>query len=173
MCSRLVPAVFALLVVVVTPARASFLSSLSPEKKQELGLAGLTPEQAAGVDAAVEGYLQPQTAAVAKKAADTAVIEYRAKQEPVIVEQAVTKAKQREAEDRVEKFSSKIIGRFSGWGGQTLFALDNGQVWQQTGSEVYSVNPVENPLVEIRRAPSGHHRLYLPDGTWITVKRVR
>jgi hypothetical protein len=32
---------------------------------------------------------------------------------------------------------------------------------------------VENPEIEIRKALSGHFRLYLSDGTWITVKRVR
>ena len=172
MRSRVVLAIFALLLG-VSPARAGFLDSLSPEKKQAFGLSGLTPEQAAAVDAAVDAYLQPQAAAVAQQAAATAVTEYRAKQEPVVVAQAVTKAQQRAAEDRVEKFSSKIVGRFSGWGGQTLFALDNGQVWQQAGSEIYSVNPVENPVVEVRKAASGHYRLYLPDGTWVTVKRVR
>ena len=159
--------------LVATSAQAGFLASLSPEKAQALGLAGLTPEQAAAVDAAVASYLQAQTADVAKKAADTAVVEYRAKQEPTVVAQAVTKAQQREAEDRVEKFSAKIIGRFSGWGGNTLFALENGQVWQQAGSEIYYTNPVENPVIEIRRSQSGHYRLYLANGTWITVKRVR
>jgi len=90
-----------------------------------------------------------------------------------VIAHAVDIAKQRKDEERVERFATKIIGRFTGWGGGTLFALDNGQVWQQVGSEVYYLPPVENPAVEFRKAASGHFRLYLANGAWVTVKRIR
>ena len=35
--------------------------------------------------------------------------------------------------DRV--IESQILGDFSGWEGETIFRLTNGQVWQQTGKE--------------------------------------
>jgi len=161
-----------LTLLLALPVRAGFIASLSPEKAKALGLDHLSPEQAAAVDAAVEDYLKPHTAAASQQAATAAVEEYKAKQQPGVIARAMNVFKQREEEDRVEKFSSKIIGRFTGWGGHTLFALDNGQVWQQTGSEVYYTSPVENPEVEFRKARSGHFRLYLADGTWVTVSRV-
>jgi hypothetical protein len=159
--------------VAVSSARADFLATLPPEELKRLGLDQLTAEQRAGIDAAVEQYSRTHEAKAAQQAATAAVVEYKARQEPKVVAQAVEVAKQRKDEERVERFTAHILGRFTGWGGGTMFALDNGQVWQQTGSENYYLSPVENPAVEIRKAPSGYFRLYLPDGAWITVKRVR
>ena len=36
-----------------------------------------------------------------------------------------------------EPFEAMIKGRFSGWSGNTVFALDNGQVWKQRAGNVY------------------------------------
>ena len=47
--------------LVAAPAHAGFLDSLSPAQTRDLGLAQLTPQQAAAVDAAVAAYLQAQT----------------------------------------------------------------------------------------------------------------
>jgi hypothetical protein len=157
-----------------TAASAGFVDSLSPARKKVLGLDHLSATQAAAIDAAVEQYQgREDTKVIAKKAADAAVAEYKAKQEPTVVAKALGVFKQREDENRVERFTTHIIGRFSGWGGGTRFALDNGQVWQQSGSEVYYLPAVESPEVELRKAASGHYRLYLPNGTWVTVQRLR
>jgi hypothetical protein len=40
------------------------------------------------------------------------------------------------AADSFDIFESKIDGEFSGWSGNTLFALDNGQVWQQSSYDL-------------------------------------
>jgi hypothetical protein len=131
---------------------AGFLESLSPEQKKQMGLDGLTAAQAAAVNDAVAHYQVGNVAALTQQAAATAVADYKAKQEPV---------------------ACHIRGPFNGWSGGTLFTMDNGQVWQQTGSEVYYTPPVDDAIVEVRKASSGYHRLYLSDGRWITVKRVR
>jgi len=154
-------------------ARADFLSTLTPADLARLGLAQLTPEQRAAVDAAVEDYSRNREKKAATNAAEAAVVEYKAKQEPKKVAEAVQAERQRQEEARVERFSARILGRFTGWGGGTFFALDNGQVWQQTTSETYYLSPEENPGIEIRKAPSGYYRLYLANGTWVTVKRIR
>lgn len=44
---------------------------------------------------------------------------------------------------------SKIKGRFTGWTGHTMFELANGQVWQQTDGESFSVPPMDSPSVTI------------------------
>ena len=155
-------------------AQAGFIDSLSPERRKALGLDHLTPAQAAAIDAAVDQYQgRENTKVLTQKAADAAVEEYKAKQQPGVVARALGIFKQREEENRVERFTTHIIGRFTGWGGGTLFALDNGQVWQQAGSEVYYLPAVESPEVEFRKAASGYHRLYLANGAWVTVKRIR
>ena len=169
------PLIVCLAVLALTSSAfaAGFLDSLTAAQKKQMGLNQLSPAQAAAINEAVAHYQAPDAVVAAQRAAEVAVADYKAKQEPVVVARAVSATQQRAAEDRVEKFSAQIIGRFTGWGGGTSFALDNGQVWQQVGSEVYYLSPVENPTVEFRKALSGHFRLYLPDGTWVTVKRVR
>ena len=170
---RFVMATLVLLLGAIPQVRGDFLATLSPEQAKRLGLDRLTPEQAAAVNAAVEEYTKSHTSTVVQAAAAAAVVEYKAKQEPGVIARALGVQKQRHEEEKIERFTTTIIGRFSGWGGGTLFALENGQVWQQAGVGVYYTNPVENPEVEIRKALSGHFRLYLADGTWITVKRIR
>jgi hypothetical protein len=163
-----------LLLAVAGPARpAGFLDSLTPEQKKQMGLDALTTAQAAAINDAVAHYQAGNVAALTQQAAATAVADYKAKQEPVVVAHAVNVARQRLAEDNQERVACHIRGSFNGWSGGTLFPMDNGQVWQQTGSEVYYTPPVEDAIVELRKASSGYHRLYLSDGRWITVKRVR
>jgi len=171
------PRLFCLSLLLATVARAAqpagFLESLSAEQKKQMGLDGLTAAQAAAVNEAVAHYQAGNVAALTQQAAATAVADYKAKQEPAVVAHAVDVARQKQAEDNQERVAAHIRGPFKGWSGGTLFTLDNGQVWQQTGTEVYYITPVDDAIVELRKAPSGYHRLYLSDGRWITVKRVR
>lgn len=51
---------------------------------------------------------------------------------------------------------SRIRGNFRGWSGNTVFELENGQVWRQAdgGAPVFSVNLVD-PVVTIREGVLG------------------
>ena len=51
-----------------------------------------------------------------------------------------------------EEFSSRLVGSFSGWDGQTVFKLENGQIWAQADKDKYYVKAEENPMVTIRPA---------------------
>lgn len=141
-----------------------------------MGLDHLTPAQAASIDEAVQRYRGGEVTALKQEAAAQAVADYKAKQEPAVVAKAVDSYKQQQktviapGNDRI---ACHIQGSFTGWSGHTLFTLDNGQVWRQSGGEVYVVPTVEDAIVELRKAPSGYYRLYLSDGRWITVQRVR
>ena len=171
------PSVLCGLVLSLTPVvQAGFLDGLSAEQKTRLGLDHLTPAQATAIDEAVERYKGGEVTALKQQAAAQAVADYKAKQEPVVVAQAVDSYKQQQKSapgPGNERIACHIQGSFTGWSGHTLFTLDNGQVWRQAGSEVYVVPAVEDAIVEIRKAPSGYYRLYLSDGRWITVQRVR
>lgn len=173
MRSCLIVGILVMLAAASPATRADFLATLPPEEVKRLGLDRLTPEERAAVDAAVEQYCKTHEAKATQQAAAAAVVEYKAKQEPAAIARAVGAEKQKLDEERIERFKSHILGRFTGWGGRTFFALENGQVWQQVGSEVYYLSPVENPEIEVRKAPSGYYRLYLSEGVWVTVKRVR
>ena len=74
-----------------------------------------------------------------------------------------------------ETVVSRIRGRFNGWGGHTIFTLENGQVWVQSNSgDSLWIPAVQDPEVEIRPASLGGWRLYLR-GTnyWLHVHRVK
>jgi hypothetical protein len=53
-----------------------------------------------------------------------------------------------EDEDRTP-ISSRIVGKFSGWDGQTVFKLENGMIWAQSDKDKFYIKEVENPAVLI------------------------
>jgi hypothetical protein len=63
--------------------------------------------------------------------------------------QALRAQMQERASD--EFIESRIAGDFEGWSGDTIFKLDNGQVWQQDSSSVY-VSVKVRPRVTIYRS---------------------
>lgn len=48
--------------------------------------------------------------------------------------------------------TSRIIGKFSGWDGQTTFKLENGMIWEQADKDKFYIREVENPVVTIEPA---------------------
>jgi len=45
--------------------------------------------------------------------------------------------------------TSRIVGRFSGWDGQTVFRLENGMIWVQDDKDTFYIKPIDNPPVTI------------------------
>ncbi len=69
---------------------------------------------------------------------------------------------------------SRLPGEFRGWKGKTVFTLENGQVWQQTGNDSWSGVKLENPTVLIEPGAFGSWRLKVEGyNTTTRVKRVR
>ncbi len=54
--------------------------------------------------------------------------------------------------DRVQ---SRLLGSFRGWSGNTVFRLENGQVWQQTGGGTLAGVNLESPTVTIEKSLFG------------------
>jgi hypothetical protein len=162
------------------PAR-TFTENLSPAQKERLGLAALTPAQLAELDAAVAEYGRgTETVAVKaavqeaeKKAAETAVEEYKKKKEPGVIARTLEMFKRKTEEEHIERFTAKVAGPFIGWRGGTYFPLQNGQVWRQISTDSYELAPAQDVEVEIFKSKNGYWRLKLPDGAWVTVKRLQ
>ncbi len=189
-------AAFGLLSVFAAAAEPAkpFSQTLSAEQKQRLGLGGLSAAQLAELDAAIGAYTRGETTAAvavavqrveqqtaekvqqaekkAAVAAETAVADYRKKQEPGVIARTLESFKRKQDEDKRERFTAKVVGPFYGWSGRTYFPLENGQVWQQTGTESNELPKVVGAEVEIYRSNSGYWRLRY-DGAWITVKRLQ
>ena len=168
-----------------------FSQTLTAADRQHLGLGALSPAQVAALDAAVAAYTRGEkTAAVQqavaqveqqavvkvqeaeKKAAVTAVEEYKKQQEPGVIARTLEVFKHKQEEDRRGRFTALVVGEFRGWQGGTYFPLADGQVWRQVGTETYELPPVQNAEMEIYQSANGYWRLKYADA-WITVKRVQ
>jgi len=61
-------------------------------------------------------------------------------------------------QDRVP-ITSRVKGSFTGWSGQTLFALENGMIWEQSDKEKFYIQEVQNPEITIKPGMFGTWRL--------------
>ena len=59
------------------------------------------------------------------------------------------------------KFTTHLVGHFNGWSGGNTFTLDNGQVWRQAESGVYSCPDIDNPEVTIKPMVLGSWLMYV------------
>lgn len=79
----------------------------------------------------------------------------------------------REASKDVD-IRSRIKGDFSGWDGETIFRLENGQVWRQRLSGRYSYKGPPNPEVSIGRNFMGFYMMTVVEtGKKVGVKLMR
>lgn len=80
---------------------------------------------------------------------------------------------QQQAQKEMQSMTARVVGGFRGWSGDTVFELDNGQVWQQTGSGRYEYSG-EDRAVVISRGFLGSFSLR-PEGLnrTVHVKRTK
>lgn len=53
-------------------------------------------------------------------------------------------------ESKRSTVNAKLLGSFTGWSGNTVFRLDNGQEWVQTEPGAYSTRAIENAQITIK-----------------------
>jgi hypothetical protein len=64
-------------------------------------------------------------------------------------------------ESERETLEAHINGRFTGWFGNSVFTLDNGQEWKQAESGSRSCGNVENPTIKIKPMLMGSWLAYI------------
>ena len=69
--------------------------------------------------------------------------------EPVIAESKPSATPKSHNVDGSVVTSSRIKGKFSGWYGDTVFKLQNGQTWEQTDDSVVTIAAMQDPEVTI------------------------
>lgn len=74
--------------------------------------------------------------------------------------------------EEISSITASVVGGFAGWAGGTIFELDNGQVWEQVGSDRYEYAGRDRKVV-ISRALFGSFQLS-PEGLnrRVRVRRV-
>jgi hypothetical protein len=80
---------------------------------------------------------------------------------------------QEKAQQALQSVTANVVGGFQGWSGETVFELDNGQVWEQAGSGRYEYSG-EDRAVVIERGFLGSFSLK-PEGLnrTVRVKRIK
>lgn len=72
-----------------------------------------------------------------------------------------------------QSISSRYDGTFDGWTGETVFPLENGQVWQQVETDRLAFR-AERPVITIRRGWFGVYYLKVQGANkQIRVKRIK
>jgi len=71
-----------------------------------------------------------------------------------------------------DAIESYIVGDFEGWDGDTIFKLDNGQIWQQA-SYAYTYHYAYHPSVLIYRVAGGFRMKVDGIADTILVKRLK
>ena len=171
-------------------AQERFTERLTAEQRKAAGLDQLTPEQLAALDALVKmdrdlgerrvvekarQELREEVKAEVKAAVKAEVAaEVKAEVAAQVKEQTREEVKREEEQRRVAetRVLGRIKGKFSGWSGNTVFELENGQKWRQIGTDVYYVSPVDSPAVLIEKVFGGW-RLYDQQGGWVKVIRIK
>lgn len=111
------------------------LEHLNAWLRRNLELADLPPE------AQVTSIVAPPEPAPAPAPASTQADPRTTKEEAAGFENQRERSRQ--------KFTSRLVGSFSGWSGKTTFKLENGQVWRQARSGSYRHRTLTNPAVTL------------------------
>ncbi len=65
----------------------------------------------------------------------------------------------KDSEQDRSPITSRVKGSFTGWSGHTLFALENGMIWEQSDKEKFYIQEVQNPEITINPGRFGSWRL--------------
>ncbi|MBM3843750.1 MAG: hypothetical protein FJ397_10915 [Verrucomicrobia bacterium] len=145
-------------------AAEPFSRSLAPADFAAAGLGRLTPEELSRLDALIAARGAPPPAAPAAAAPAIASA-------PARVPAAPSRRPTVTAEE--ETVESRLTGEFRGWEPRTVFALENGQRWQETGGTTYAGPPLAAPAVRIRAGALGAYWMRIEGvGREVKVRRV-
>jgi hypothetical protein len=173
-------------------AEENFSKAVAPADFSAAGLARLTPEELARLDALVRDYKSGALAAArrealaaeqARAAAESRAVKAEADARARAAAQAAAPAKTEPAKNQpgllakakvmltpgteveYSAVESRIVGDFRGWDGPTVFRLENGQRWQSEGTGSYVTGAVPSPAVKITPGMLGTF--------WMTVEGVK
>lgn len=132
---------------------------MTGEEFRDAGLDKLSDEELANLNAWLKENLNVEA---------TADLETRQQ-----IRREVEEEVRREQEGERTEIVTTVPGHFTGWTGNTVFELANGQVWRQVSGGSYRVS-MDDPTVVVYPAAFGAWRLRLEDtGPSIGVERVK
>jgi len=77
-------------------------------------------------------------------------------------------------DDDTSTITSKLVGKFSGWDGQTVFKLENGMIWAQASKKKFYTEEIDSPTVTVKHGMFGSWRMYFEEvDEDVKVKRIQ
>jgi hypothetical protein len=140
---------------------------MSVTQFQQSGLDKLTPQELAAFNSWLNGYLEQ-----AKSSATGGVSPVTA---PVAATQTPAAAfgSEQLPEQGAQQIESRIDGVLTGWTGNTVFKLENGQVWEQAGPGYETNMRLDHPQVLIKKLAFGYLLTLPGHNENVFVRRVK
>ena len=149
---------------------------MSTAERQATGINKLTADELAALNA----WLSRQQAEVVEREVAEATQAIEAQQQQREESQDRRGLRERIADvfagddNDSDTITSRLVGTFDGWDGETVFELENGMVWRQAETNLYTVRATTNPEVVIRRGLFDRWRLQVKGyNKRLTVERVK
>lgn len=175
-------AAFGMLISAAQAADSSFTTALTPQEYAAAGLNKLTPDEVARLDRLVGAYqsgalaaAQRELAAAQAAKADAEARAAKAQSEAMARNDAkgheswLGKAKAILTPGTIIEYrtlDSQIVGNVKGWHAETVFRLENGQLWRVLDGESYwSAKVLQNPKIQITPGKLG--------GFWMKIEGIR
>lgn len=178
--------VFGLLSAGLAFAQSKFSDRLTAEERRAAGLDLLTPAQIEALDALVARENRPAGAAAKAPAASKATskassgkVAAAAPAPAMDVAEASAEKKTRTfglpEKENVSAVTGTLLGEYRGWNGNTIFRLEDGQIWMQTDrTDTHEASPRQNVRVKIEKSMFGGYKLTAEgDPMWVRVRRVQ
>lgn len=144
------------LVAVVARAEGDFTKTLAAGEFASAGLAKLSPEELARLEALVQRYKASDHGAAKSDPSAAAPAAKPAKSNPSWVQALITLERSATKPDAADALESRLAGSFNGWTGRSTFRLENGQLWAQVNTDAYDYAPtLKSPKVKIYPASFG------------------
>jgi hypothetical protein len=166
--TRLIPFILLLGAPLFSLADFDLREELDPEVYQESGLEKLSPDELARLNVAVAELLGKREAKVLE---ESEIPQGEDRFGLETIKSRVASMFQSAGPERIE---SRIVGEFKGWGGNSKFVLENGQIWQQSDKSRFVSRKMDSPMVDIRRGALGSYLLKVEGyNSSVKVKRIQ
>jgi hypothetical protein len=136
------------------------------------GLNKLTPEEIKALNAWLNQYLNACTATPVKATAsrNAASLPVAASSTAGFGADSMTP---KESPLEPARMETRIAGLFTGWTGDTVFKLENGQIWKQAATGYFTNVELDHPEVVIKKLSFGYLLTLPGHGETVFVRRIK
>ncbi|MDX2109501.1 MAG: hypothetical protein SFY80_04590 [Verrucomicrobiota bacterium] len=161
---------------VIAQEKPDIRKLMPAEQQTAAGIDQLKPEQIAVLNAWLDTHFtqtEAKTQAVVQQKVEERIAEEKKKIEVEKSEEARSffGLNVFKSED-LQQIESRVVGDCFGWDGDTIFVLENGQIWRQRLQASY-YKKMKNPAVKLEKRALGYWLTLKDTGASCPVKRVK